>query len=172
VFERWVENPYWQVFCGFDHLQLRLSVDPSSLVRWRPWIGQDGIERLLQETIAAATCGQSVKQQSLEWVSVDTTVEPKAIAHLSHSRLITAAARSGSAWPSVMACRCARATPGSARRRCGSPAANAHDRQMKRARREIKRLKTYLGRVWRDVRRKLADRPEVAEHFRRAVRPR
>ena len=41
----------------------------------------------------------------------------------------------------------------------------AHARQMKRARREIKRLKTYLGRVWRDVRRKLADRPEVAEPF-------
>ena len=41
----------------------------------------------------------------------------------------------------------------------------AHARQMKRARREIKRLKTYLGRVFRDVRRKLAGRPEVAGHF-------
>jgi hypothetical protein len=45
----------------------------------------------------------------------------------------------------------------------------AHARQMKRARREIRRLKTYLGRVFRDVRRKLAGRPEGAEHFAAAL---
>lgn len=45
----------------------------------------------------------------------------------------------------------------------------AHARQMKRARREIRRLKTYLGRVFRDVRRKLEGRPEVAEHFAKAL---
>src|SRR5918994_5399447 len=36
VVERWVENPYWQAFCGFDSRQLKLPVDPSSLVRWTP----------------------------------------------------------------------------------------------------------------------------------------
>jgi IS5 family transposase len=41
----------------------------------------------------------------------------------------------------------------------------AHAREMKRARREIKRLKTNLGRVFRDVRRKLESRPEVIDHF-------
>jgi Transposase domain (DUF772) len=30
VVARWVENPYWQYFCGFDHLQLALPIDPSS----------------------------------------------------------------------------------------------------------------------------------------------
>ena len=87
VVERWVENPYWQVFCGFDHLQLKLPIDPSSLVRWRRRIGRDGVELLLQETIAAATRGPAVKEQSLERVSVDTTVQPKAIAHPLDSRL-------------------------------------------------------------------------------------
>jgi len=165
VVERWVENPYWQVFCGFDHLQLRLPIDPSSLVRWRRRIGQDGIERLLQETIAAATRGQAVKQQSLERVSVDTTVQPKAIAHPLDSRLyhrgreilVRLAKRHG------VPLRQSYARVGKTALRLASR--YAHARQMKRARREIKRLKTYLGRVWRDVRRKLADRPEVAEHF-------
>jgi len=41
----------------------------------------------------------------------------------------------------------------------------AHARQMRRARREIKRLKTFLGRVARDVGRKLADRPGLVPHF-------
>jgi IS5 family transposase len=165
VVERWVENPYWQVFCGFDHLQLKLPIDPSSLVRWRRRIGQDGIERLLQETIAAATRGQAIKQQSLERVSVDTTVQPKAIAHPLDARLyhrgreilVRLAQRHG------VPLRQSYARVGKTALRLASR--YAHARQMKRARREIKRLKTYLGRVWRDVRRKLADRPEVAEHF-------
>jgi IS5 family transposase len=84
VVARWVENPY---FCGCDYLQLALPIDPSSLVRWRQRIGQDGIELLLQETIAAAERGEAVREQSLERISVDTTVQPKAIADPLDSRL-------------------------------------------------------------------------------------
>jgi hypothetical protein len=72
VVARWVENPYWQYFCGYDYLRLALPIDPSSLVRWRQRIGQDGIELLLQETIAAAERGEAVKPQSRERISVDT----------------------------------------------------------------------------------------------------
>ena len=87
VVARWVENPYWQYFCGFDYLQLEVPIDPSSLVRWRRRIGQAGTELLLRETIAAAQRSEAVKPQSLERVSVDTTVQPKAIAHPLDSRL-------------------------------------------------------------------------------------
>src|SRR5918995_2939389 len=169
VVERWVENPYWQVFCGFDYLQLKLPIDPSSLVRWRRRIGQDGIELLLQETIAAATRGQAVKAQSLERVSVDTTVQPKAIAHPLDSRLyhrgreilVRLAKRHG------VPLRQSYARLGKKALRLASR--YAHARQMKRARREITRLKTYLGRVFRDVRRKLDARDELAAHFTEAL---
>jgi transposase, IS5 family len=162
---RWVENPYWQYFCGFDYLQLSLPIDPSSLTRWRQRIGREGVELLLQETIAAATRAEAIKAQSLERVSVDTTVQPKAIAHPLDSRLyhrgreilVRLAKRHG------VPLRQSYARLGKKALRLASR--YAHARQMKRARREIKRLKTYLGRVWRDLRRKLADRPEVAEHF-------
>jgi transposase, IS5 family len=165
VVERWVENPYWQAFCGFDYLQLKLPIDPSSLVRWRRRIGRDGMELLLEETIAAATQAEAVKQQSLERVSVDTTVQPKAIAHPLDSRLyhrgreilVRLARRHG------VPLRQSYARVGKKALRLASR--YAHARQMKRAKREIRRLKTYLGRVLRDVRRKLAGRPEVAEHF-------
>jgi transposase, IS5 family len=164
VVARWVENPYWQYFCGFDYLQLALPIDPSSLVRWRRRIGQDGIELLLQETIATAKRAEAVKEQSFERVSVDTTVQPKAIAHPLDSRLyqrgreilVRLAHRHGV--PLRQSC----ARLGKKALRLASR--YAHARQMKRARREIKRLKTYLGRVFRDVRRKLEARPEVAEH--------
>lgn len=165
VVERWVENPYWQYFCGFDYLQLKVPVDPSSLVRFRRRIGQDGMEILLKETIAAAQRNGTVKDQSLERVTVDTTVQPKAIAHPLDSRLYQRGRE--------ILVRLARRHGVPLRQsyvRLGKRAlrlANryAHARQTKRARREIRRLKTYLGRVFRDVRRKLEDRPEVAEPF-------
>ena len=169
VVERWVENPYWQYFCGFDYLQLALPFEPSSLVRWRQRVGQDGIELLLQETIAAAQRAKAVKEQSLERVSIDTTVQPKAIAHPLDSRLyhrgreilVRLAKRHG------VPLRQSYARLGKKALRLASR--YAHARQMKRARREIRRLKTYLGRVFRDVRRKIEGRPEVVEHFAEAL---
>ena len=35
----WLENPYWQFFCGETYLQTELPIDPSSLTRWRKRIG-------------------------------------------------------------------------------------------------------------------------------------
>jgi transposase, IS5 family len=123
VVARWVENPYSQAFCGFDYLQLKLPIDPSSLVRWRRRIGQDGVELLLQATIAAATQAEAVKEQSLERISVDTTVQPKAIAHPLDRASTIAAARSWFVRRNVTACRCVKATPGLASGRCAWPAA-------------------------------------------------
>src|SRR5215469_2699582 len=86
VCERWVENPYW-IFCGFDYLQHRLPIDPSSLTRWRERIGASGMERLLAATIDAAVDGGAVKPSSFERVTIDATVQPKAIAFPTDSRL-------------------------------------------------------------------------------------
>ncbi len=87
VCERWVENPYWQFFCGFDYLQHSLPIEPSSLTRWREGIGASGMERLLATTVEAALASAAVRPSSLERVTVDTTVQPKAIAFPLDSRL-------------------------------------------------------------------------------------
>ena len=44
---RWVENPYWQYFCGFEFFQHRAAIDPSSMTRWRKRIGPEGMETVL-----------------------------------------------------------------------------------------------------------------------------
>ena len=49
----WVENPYWQFFCGEEFFQHALPIDPSQMSRWRQRIGEAGVERLLQATITA-----------------------------------------------------------------------------------------------------------------------
>ena len=165
VCERWLENPYWQFFCGFDYLQHRPPVEPSCLTRWRERIAASGMERLLAATIDAALAAGAVKPSSLERVTVDTTVQPKAIAfpldsrlyHRGREILVRLAAKHGIKLRQSY-------------HRLGKRALRltnryAHARQMRRARREIKRLKTFLGRVARDVGRKIAARPDLAPHF-------
>ena len=54
VVERWVQNPYWQYFCGYDYLQWKLPIDGSSLVRFRKRIGNSGVDKILSSTIQTA----------------------------------------------------------------------------------------------------------------------
>ncbi len=50
VVARWVENPYHQHFTGETFFRHRPPTDPSSLVRWRKRIGEEGVEWLLTRT--------------------------------------------------------------------------------------------------------------------------
>jgi transposase, IS5 family len=93
VCERWRENPYWQFLCGNEYFEHDLPCDPSSLTRWRNRIGPGGMEKLLAATLAAGLASGTVKPSSLERVIVDTTVQPKAIAHPTDSQLYLKAIR-------------------------------------------------------------------------------
>ena len=88
VVATWLENPYWQYFCGETHLQTELPIDRSSLSRWRKRIGEEGVEVLLAVTIEAARAAGLIGKSSLDKIIVDTTVMPKAIAHPTDSRLL------------------------------------------------------------------------------------
>src|SRR5258706_4500238 len=68
-----VENPYWQYFCGEEFFVHELPCDPTSLVKWRKRIGPGGMERLLQETIAAAQRQQGLKPSENRRGNVGTT---------------------------------------------------------------------------------------------------
>ena len=169
VCARWVENPYYQHFCGFDYFRHDLPVDRSSMTRWRERIGPAGMEVLLKATIAAGLDGGVVAAKELERVTVDTTVQPKAVTHPSDARLyhrgreilVRLAAKHG------LVLRQSYARLG--KRVLRKAGAYLHARQNNRAKREIKRLKTFLGRVTRDIRRKLAGDAALTSHFARAL---
>jgi len=88
VVEAWVENPYWQAFCGYDFLQWEFPVHPTSLTRWRQRIGPEGIEKILQVSIQVAVQTKTVTSQELCKTICDTTVMPKAVAHPTDAKLI------------------------------------------------------------------------------------
>lgn len=83
-----MENPYWQLFCGETWFQHHPPIDPSSLTRWRQRIGAEGMEWLLAQTIKVAASAEVIKQHSLEKVIVDSTVQGKAIAYPTDSKLL------------------------------------------------------------------------------------
>lgn len=156
VVERWIENPYWQQFSGERYFRHDLPCDPSSLVRWRKRIGEEGCEWLLKQSIDAATRAGVLNPRSLQTVVVDTTVQPKAIAHPTDSRLLNrareqlvAAAQSEGIELRQSYVRVGKAAEAQAGR-------YAHAQQWRRMRREVKKLRVWLGRVIRDVQRKKA----------------
>src|SRR5262249_21208607 len=48
LWHRWVENPYFQYFCGEEFFQHALVFDRSSLTRWRQRMGEDKLKALLR----------------------------------------------------------------------------------------------------------------------------
>ncbi len=170
-----LENPYWQYFCGEEFFVHELPCDPTSLVRWRKRIGPGGMEKLLQETIVAAQRQTALKPAEIRRVNVDTTVQEKAIAfptdarlyHKARCVLVREAKRAG------IDLRQSYVRVG--KRALQKQGRYASAQQLKRARREQKRLRTYLGRVIRDIERKAAASneelsPQLSQALERATR--
>ncbi len=161
VVERFLENPYWQYFCGFQYFQHKFPINPSSLTRWRQRIGPEGIEKLLTETINTAKRTGKMKTTHLNKLNVDTTVQEKAIAFPTDARLYYKMREA-----LVRAARDKGIKLRQNYKRLGKKSLcmqgrYSHARQMKRARRETKKLKTYLGRVQRNIERE-CPAPEVS----------
>ena len=153
--ERWVENPYYQLFCGEEFFRHALAFDRSSMTRWRQRMGEDKLAALIQESLSVATRTGAAKPSDFSKVIVDTTVQPKAVAHptdakLMHrarEKLVRLARKHGVALRQSYA-------------RVGKYALIAHQRyahakQFKRANRALRTLRTYLGRVMRDIGRRI-----------------
>lgn len=165
VVSGWVENPYWQYFCGETYFQHVPPIDPSSLTRFRQRIGESGCERILQVTVSAGVQSRTVKAADFKRVTVDTTVQEKAVSYPTDSKLLNRSRER-----LVRLCRGHGVRLRQSYARKGPRAlqqANryGHAKQYRRLRREVKRLRTYLGRVMRDIERKTAGTPVQAAVF-------
>ncbi len=157
VVERWGQDVYFQFFSGQEYFEPRPPCDATQIGRFRGAIGEAGVEELLKATIDTALATKAVRRSEFERVIVDTTVQEKAIAFPTDSRLLEVAR-----YQVVKAAKAAGielkqtlAREGKQlRRRAGG---YAHAKQFKRLRRVLKRQRTVLGIVLREVRRKLAE---------------
>jgi IS5 family transposase len=162
VIARFLENPYWQYFCGFDYFQHELPIDSSSLTRFRQRIGESGVEQLFKALLTTAQRTGSLKKSHLNKVNVDTTVQEKAIAFPTDARLYYKMREK-----LVGAAKSQRITLRQSYTRIAKKAllqqgCYARAKQYQRARKMTKKLKTMLGRVYRDIQRRV---PTPDEEF-------
>jgi len=166
---RWVENPYYQFFCGEEFFRHHLPFDRSSMTRWRQRMGEERIATLLQESLAVAVKLGAAKPKDFTRVIVDTTVQEKNVAfptdakliHRARERLVKKATAAGIDLRQSYV-------------RLGKQALiayqrYAHAKQFKRANRQMRKLRTYLGRTIRDIRRKIEGNDELEAAFLRPL---
>ncbi|CDM55927.1 putative transposase [Rhizobium favelukesii] len=164
--ERWVENPYFQYLCGEEFFRHDLSFDRSSMTRWRQRMGEERIAALLQESLAVAVKTGAMKPQDTRQVIVDTTVQPKNVMfptdakliHRARERLVRLAKKMGLDLRQTYL-------------RVGKFALiqyqrYAHAKQFKRAGKALRKLKTYLGRIVRDIERQIAGDEQLDAIFK------
>jgi IS5 family transposase len=162
VCAQWIENAYFQYFCGETWFQTRLPLDRTSMSVWRGRIGPEKLEALLAETLAAAVRAKAVAPSQMQRVTIDTTAQTKAIAHPTDSHLLLRAIE----WLNRLARRQGIDLRQSylrlatrARREVGRL---IHGRGHKQALRHLRKMRTWAGRLVRDIERKIKGTPDLA----------
>jgi len=162
---RWLENPYYQYFCGELSFCHQLPFDRSSLTHWRQRLGEEQLVALLQESLSVAHKTGALATKDLERVVVDTTVQPKAIAHPTDARLCHRALEKLVDLAQRHDVPLRQSYRRVAKRAAIMVGRYTHAHQFTRARRALKFLRTRLGRVIRDIRRKIEGNAELEERF-------
>lgn len=160
VVEKYLENPYWQYFCGNEYFEHALPCNPTSLVKWRQRVKGEGIEKLFQESLEVAQRSGHLKKAEMRRVNIDTTVQEKAISFPTDARLYQKARQLLVRQAGREQIRLRQSYQRLGKIALLKQGRYAHARQMRRARRENRKLRTWLGRVIRDIRRK-SDRPSA-----------
>lgn len=151
VCAKWAENPYWQYFCGEDYFEPSQPCDATKLVHFRDWLEAAGAEQLLSSTISTAIKIEAIKPKEFETIVVDSTVQEKAIAFPTDSRLLEVARHKlvKIAKSSGIALKQTFAKEGKALR--WQAGRYAHAKQFKRMRKAIHRQRTIIGKLLRAV---------------------
>ena len=159
VVEEWVSNPYYQYFCGEARFQWRPPCDPSDLVHFRHRIGKEGCEFLFRISVEL----HHPSQNQTKIVRVDTSAQEKNITYPTDAKLCYRAAE----WLWKMAEAEGIKLRQSYRRTLKQLKRQAwfghHPRRAKKARAALRKMKSLVGRLVRDLERKLPE-DRLAEH--------
>ena len=170
VLQQWVQNPYWQYFSGEKEFQWRLPVCSSDLTHFRKRIGDAGVEKIFQ--ISIALHGKAALEDE---VVIDTTVQEKNITYPVDSKFYRKI---------INQCRTIASQEGIilrqsylrvVKRLLMQVRSGKHPRRVKQARQARRKLRTIAGRLIRELERKLPldvleDYRELLALFRRVLR--
>lgn len=159
----WVTNPYYQYFCGETHFQHKAPADPTSLIRWRQRLGEEGMEWLLTTVVESAqTCGM-IEKNSMAHLCVDSTVMEKHILHPTDSGLLEKQRVKLVTFMQDHELSVRQTYSRQGPRVAQQVGRYAHAKQFKRMRRGIRKQCTWVGRLCRELERQLDQLPEASK---------
>jgi len=151
---RWVYDPYFQYFTGEEFFQHRFPHERSDLTHWRKRIGEK-LDKLLAESLRVAHTTGALKTKDLARVTVDTTVQPKDITFPTDAKLVHAAIKGLNRLADRHEVPVRQSYLRLAKRAAMMAGRYAHAKQFNRHKRELRFLRTRLGRLIRDIGRKI-----------------
>jgi IS5 family transposase len=164
VCERWVNDPYFQHFTGETFFQHAIPHERSGMSHWRKRIG-GRLDKLLAETLRVAHATGALRGDDMARVTVDTTVQPKNVAFPTDAKLMVTAINKLGALAKKHGVPLRQSYARLAKSAAIMAGRYAHAKQFKRMRRALKFLNTRLGRLSRDIRRKIDGDPDLLEVF-------
>lgn len=150
VVAAWVQNPYWQYFCGMKEFQWQAPCDPSDLVYFRQRIGEAGVQRLLQASVQLH--GPAAQEQE---VVVDTTVQEKNITYPTDTKLTHKIIRRCWKLADRNGVKLRRRYRKAVRQGVLAQRWRRNPRKRKAAQRALRKMKVIAGRLLRELERKL-----------------
>ena len=165
VVAQWLENPYWQYFCGNEYFEHGFPIDARTMTRWHKRVSEAGMEKLLEETVSTDLDIGALKKASINKLNVDTTVQEKAVSFPTDAKLYHRMREKLVALSKEHGIELRQSYKYKSKYSYYMRSRYASCRQMRRARRELRSLKNYLGRVVRDIERKVAGSESLQEVF-------
>lgn len=164
VCDRWVYDPYFQYFTGEEFFQHRFPHERSDLTHWRKRIGEK-LDKLLAESLRVAHATGALKSDDLARVTVDTTVQPKDITFPTDAKLTHAAIKGLNRLAKKHDVPVRQSYVRVAKRSVMMAGRYAHAKQFNRHNRELRFLRTRLGRLIRDIGRKIKGNAALEKAF-------
>jgi transposase, IS5 family len=168
VCDRWVENPYFQYFTGQEFFAHAFGHERSDLSHWRKRLGGK-LDGLLAESLRVAKKVGALKKSDLSRVTVDTTVQPKAVTFPTDAKLLLTAITKLGELAKAEGVKLRQSYVRLAKRSAIMAGRYIHAKQFNRARRELKFLRTRLGRLIRGIRRRIAGDERLTKVFAEAL---
>src|ERR1700675_4437258 len=164
VCQRWVYDPYFQHFTGEQFFQHEFPHERSDLSHWRKRLG-DKLELLLAESLRVAHASGALRSKDLKRVTVDTTVQPKNVTFPTDAKLLHAAIKGLNRLANKHGVRLRQSYLRVAKHAAMMAGRYAHAKQFNRHRRELRILRTRLGRLIRDIGRKIEGHQNIEAAF-------
>lgn len=150
VCAKFIENPYFQYFCGNKYFEHKIGLTSESLTHWRKRLGNEIFQQILVETICLGLAEEVISPKELSEVISDTTVQEKNITYPTDGKLLCKALEQVVELGLSCGIKFRQTYKRTAPKLRNSVARLLHSRKGAQAKKALKQLRTLLGRVIRE----------------------